>query len=61
MIEKRTWEEFVEEIVHKRTVNQICAIAYATRWKENIPEIRAYAKKLKKIFEKSKKTLYKSK
>ena len=53
MIEKRTWEDFVEELVHKRTVKQICTVAFATRWRDNIPEIREHAKKLKKIFKKS--------
>lgn len=48
--ELRTYEDFVEEIIDKRTVNQVCAIARATRWKDNIPEIRAYARKLRKIF-----------
>jgi len=55
MIEKRTWQDFVEEIVHKRSVKQICAIAQATRWQENIPEIKAYAIKLRKYFRKPKK------
>lgn len=55
MIEKRTYQEFVEELVHKRTVKQICTIAQATRWRDNIPEIRAYAKKLRKFFRKRKK------
>lgn len=55
MIEKRTWEDFVEELVHKRTIKQICIVAWATRWKENIPEIKAYARKLRKIFKKPKK------
>lgn len=54
-IKKRTWEEFVEELIDKRTVKQICAVAFATRWQENIPEIKAHARKMRKFFRKSKK------
>jgi len=54
-IKPRTYEDFVEELVHKRTVKQICAIALSTRWAGNLPEIKAYAKKLRKFFKKSKK------
>jgi hypothetical protein len=55
MIEKRTWEDFVDDLIDHRSVKHICMVARATRWKENIPEIKAYAKKLKKFFKKSKK------
>jgi len=55
MIKNRTYEDFVEELVHKRTTKQICAIALATRWAANLPEIKAHAKKLRKFFKKSKK------
>ena len=54
-IKPRTFEDFVEELVDKRTVEQICAIALSTRWVGNLPEIKAYAKKLRKFFEKPKK------
>jgi len=54
-IKPRTYEDFVEELIHKRTVKQICAIAFATRWAGNLPEIKEYAKKLRKFFKKSKK------
>jgi len=54
-IKPRTYEEFVEELIHKRTVKQICAIAFATRWAGNLPEIKEHAKKLRKLFKKSKK------
>ena len=54
-IEKRTWEDFVEDLVHKRSVKRICIIAWATRWRDNLPEIKAHAKKLRKFFKKSKK------
>ena len=54
-IKSRTYEEFVEELIHKRTVKQICAVAFATRWAGNLPEIKEHAKKLRKLFKKSKK------
>lgn len=50
----RTWEDFVEESVDHRTVKQICAIAQATRWGAFLPEIKVYAKNLRKFFKKSK-------
>lgn len=55
MIKKRTYQDFVEELVHKRSVKKICIIAWATRWRDNLPEIKAHAKKLRKFFKKSKK------
>ena len=55
VIVSRTYEDFVEDLVHKRTVKQICAIALSTRWAGNLHEIKAHAKKLRKIFRKSKK------
>ena len=54
-IKQRTWEEFVEELVHKYTVRRICAIALATRWQAFLPEIKEYAKKLRKFYKKRKK------
>jgi len=54
-IKPRTYEDFVEDLVHKRTVEQICAIALSTRWAGNLQEIKVYAKKLRKFFKKSKK------
>ena len=54
-IKQRTWEEFVEELIHKRTVKRICAIAQATRWQPFLPEIKEYAKKLRKFYKKRKK------
>ena len=47
--QRRTWEEFVEELIGHRTVNQICAIAVACRWRANLSEIRIHAKNLRKI------------
>ena len=54
-IKPRTYEDFVEELVHKRTVEQICAIALSTRWAGNLQEIKVYAKNLRKFFKKPKK------
>jgi len=51
----RTYEDFVEDVVHRCTVKQICAIASSTRWAGNLPEIRVYAKNLRKFFKKPKK------
>ena len=54
-IKPRTFEDFVEELVHRCTTKQICAIALSTRWAGNLPEIKEYAKKLRKYFKKPKK------
>jgi hypothetical protein len=54
-IEQRTWEDFVEDLVHRRSVKRICIVAWATRWRPFLPEIKVHAKKLRKYFKKSKK------
>ena len=50
MIESRTWQDFVEDMfTDGKTINEIRIVAFATRWRNYLPDIIKYAKKLKNI------------
>lgn len=54
-MEKRTFEEFVEEALERgRTRKQILTIAAATRWQPYLQQIKEHIEKVEKFFRKIK-------
>ena len=55
MIQKRTFEDFVEDMICRgRTEKEILTVAFMTQWVGFLPEIKAHIKKLNKFFKKPK-------
>jgi hypothetical protein len=58
MNEKRTWDEFAEEMFEKgRSKSHVIAVCLGSRWWDNRHDIIKHIKHLKKFFKKSKKSV----